>query len=134
MLNAITVTLATSIVIISGTLLIKSSKICHSHEGNDELSILSIIRFICDPKQQHMLSAGSQFNKEWTFCTNEGTELKMYFLLKTSHTAEELSVKQDSVPNPTAQPILICKFKFAVSYPMLRKGYSCTTDLKLVVQ
>jgi hypothetical protein len=40
--NAITGTFTISIVSISGTLLIKDGKICHSHKGNDELPISSM--------------------------------------------------------------------------------------------
>jgi hypothetical protein len=38
-------------------------------------------------------------------------------------------VKQESVQISTAVTILICKFKFAVSYPVLRKDYTSNTDL-----
>ena len=94
MLNAITVTFTTSTVsqYLRYTADKKNSKICHSHEGNDELSILSIICFICDPKQQNMLSAGPQFNKKMDILHQWRHRAENVFFTKNSPTQQKSSV------------------------------------------
>ena len=85
------------------------------------------------PNNSTCLEQGQSSTKNGHLTPTKALSWRCIFNWKPSHTAEELSVKQDSVSNLTAVPILICKFKFAVSYLVLKNGYTCKTDLELLV-